>query len=1237
MLKKIIKTAADGGKDLVLDTREMAKAEKKSLGLAVTEQMVLDRISICSSKDDGVWMESDKVALSDTILKEVALKGLSREIKEQELDLLYGEDLITGKVIKGKNVFEGIPEIIVLDASGCQEFGDVAEDIKEAEELTEADMNFLAEVGLSEIKPQAAAAALIMRDVHLLFSEDGEIKDISFCKKDGYTSYEVMIMTPAGQKKGRAYSVRTDFRQTEEEILYYREEVRPFASELYGMEAMINRLTNGWFGELRLSESKTGKREEFVLSKVIARFGLVMSGGIAKDITKLGWRFQQVGSVKLPIDEVRESMEVWLTWKFGEEESPKKTKTREIFEKYYKEIKGDGQCFIRASAMAKYEKTINGQNEPFKAIERRCVGKAYIMRALMHLKDKDGVTGFAINKGLMVVMPDEIFDAVPAYIDCDVLLTGETVKMITCDGGIEKVWMQICRESKTENSSNTNSQALAMLEGNMAEMGSIEAIKLAEEIIIGKAKNFILASKSGFMNSEDCLAALNMFEKKPCAIRKAPLERFIGQILNLDGEIAGAPPVRKAYGLAAIKRIQSMQNGRMNFDGSFEMGIEDPLAFFPTKERFSKSKKLAFGRPVYNISLKLEDMLLRGSMETWKKGTVGLKVITRNPIQAPGQVFQADFISDDEFANRINEFYHEKAWKSFFNRFEGMIFSGASIWNAILGGADNDGDIFLIFYDDEWNKLVTRTRVPCIARDSEIPAKKEFLDRVTMKKFMAGSLKANAVGILSNWASTLRDIENNILGGYKLPSICIAAIEQMKSNAKEALIKDPNSQWVEAMTAWSSVNTNSPASIMRAIEKSFVVIATLVMQEIDSSKTGVGVNPNNFNWLKPAYKQGKTDILVVPNFFPYSTGVARKVENNFYLLSILKQEAESANRFDVLNEIEEIKASRKFTISQFMKICDSLRLRVGDIVPGVSFAKRIYQSNSPLGKLTRLVLSEEKNLQEALSKSLKGDPIFRSEMEGFEELFDLFIDKAEEYSKAASAIMDKYDGEPNVSRTEELVDLASDHRQFWKGYLSQNNIAESDLCAVIDEYCLVVGKEFSRWENIYPIEVLGGMYVSQVRQMVNNKTKHLVKVKMFETGYQPDGKYLITSGVVYKDGVAIGKTKSNIADGKYELKKLGSHTFVSKKVDPSNKWVGHTFRIFGTKSLDVTAEVLKSGIKANDGIVKVRNDFANAIVEIGALRAKLGDNEAVVGGHTFKVEVIDEKAMSLTLKVLEEV
>ena len=1181
-LHPIVQTAEDGTKHLICDARTMGRADKKELNIAKIEQMQVFRLRMLYDRmEQIVSMVVDSVPLSDTIIKAIGVPGLETELKENTVDMFYGEDVIPAIIRKNKhNLLNNTPSLIAFDAQQCQDFGNPSEVIQEAMDMPEEDLTFLTPEIVAEMNPQMAAAVAFCKGVWIDFSNLDEPKAyLGRPENNNAVQYEVFLSTASGNKSAKGFMCPANW--TEESVEKYHESIRPMAISFKGMAAMLNHLTNGYIAELYHQEAVVGEQSKYVLNKVMARFGLMMSGGQSFDITDLNFSFQQIGNIELPLEAVLPMMELDLEAQYGSEETPKKAKARKVFMKNYKPKKGDGQCYIKASAMAKFYRVHQKETVPFESIVKRLIGKCFIIRLVGHTKDSEGHTGVVINKGLALVIPDDIFANHEIYAGSDVILTEDTVKLNTLHNGvIEKAWMQLCRESSSANSNNTNSQALAMFEGNMSLMNSVESIQLAKEIICGDAKAVIDICESGFHNTEDAIAALRLFQRNIKFIRKAPQETLAMKLMVLDGDASKSPIARKAYSIAAIERIRGMQNGRIPIDSSFELMVNDPIVAFPPVERFIPTGELAFGKPVYKIVLKLEDTILDGCKEAYKSKAFGQKVMTRNPIQAPGQVLQGDFVDTQELELRLDGRNNAKSWFLLYCKLEGVIISGTGIIEGILGGSDYDGDIVLCFWDHKYNQLVTVSRVACIAQDAELPPMKETLTMDNLKKSMAMSTKANAVGILSNWASAIRDIVLNVFGGYVLPQEVISALMLMSERAKEEYIKNPNSQFSEAIIAMANMNISDRKTIVSALEKSYQVTATLVMQEVDSSKSGVPVNPNNYTWLKPAYKEGKKDILVVPNHFKYATRVKRHLM-------------------------------------------------------GESKGKFIYESAAPLGELTRIVFDAEAKIRNLIKTSYKGELLFG---EPKPEPWIMFLDKAEEYAEAASLIMDKYEGEESTkSRTLELINLAENHLMFWEGEILNNGWEWEDIAAVMEKYCLVLPDDTDKFLNIYPTEVLGPRYTKCVAKLVKGQRKHLVPVRFSESGYVPYGTYNCISDIIYKDDVAVGRVKNGIADGSYKIQKFGNICYIGKVSSPDSRWVGMTFRIFGNKKSAVDAAVLKSAIIANDGIVDVKHDFENATVTIGAVRGKLSEKDGIVGGHTFKVEIIDEKTSSLTLKVISEV
>lgn len=1169
-MKDVIKTNENNNSEtLVLNTSSLNRAERKKFGLPLGIIAQYHCVEI-SEATDG---ENFAVELNGGAGIEHLLLGANQELKYEDRIMLEGD---TSKQVKiEKSVIKSDD---VLGVNFVQGFNIVSKLSRINQSFTSIG-DFIA---LDERNWQSYLSGYIAKNG---FWFDKSTAQWFVSKEEAGSKsvkhYECAYSTASKQRGGGAFAVLSAWKEPEESLLKYLPEIRTVASKYQGMQAFLNFLLNGWIAEQELLGV------EFDLVKAMVRVGLLRSSGEAKDIdTSL--RFKSFGSIQLPLEEVLPFAIEYAEEKFSTQK--KRDKFIKIFSKNYKKDKGDGMILVRRSVA----KALFGDDQVKS-------GHNAICRFFFHTRNSAGRTGWSVAKGLIIVVDDALFDAHIKTRNADIVFNEYTLKVNTVpDGTVERAIFQICSEVKGYSSNAIASQVSCQLLGDVSKKSHVEAFDEANRVLCNIIKDHYELFNKGLKDPEMAIVFTGLTRKQRTIFEKQRADFFVEKLLKVGGVNKTLVGELLYWNEGTTRFDKIRKENKFHCNSENLLMIQDPALMFVDEYQYVDSGNLAFNLPVENIVLEARNSSFNGIYDVFYRGMdveAGKKIIARYPLNAMGQLVQANALSKQMYKDMIKERLPEcdgnlkKLITDLCMQIKGIVMSGLGIIDPQLGGGDFDGDRCVLILEEAINQLIDSELLPVIALDSNKKAPKLPFTKENWTKVMMTSLDVNAVGILANWGSAWADIYMLCAGKSKLPQCVIETLINTLERVKSA----KSNFFAESLAIMQSVNFNNLETFyengMILAQEAQIVIASLEMQAIDSAKDGKGVDLAQYEWVIPGIPKFKSKEdsrmiynLIIPSWFKYNYLLKKKL----------------------------VKASS---------------------------VKTIYQSNSPFGNMMNLC---EENLDDIQTKlrNIKGRSklLFSHREAEVKDFAEFMVALGSEFNIRAIDLVRKYANEDDgYSLSDEIAVLQSRCRTALE---MQPNFPKDDeaLACAIELYydTKITTRQLGKFEIDFAIELFGDCYLRELTRLNGGLVASATLVRSIKNRLTA-GEFAVSDRIVYDpDGQKVGRVSLPIKDGLYNISRLnGAFYLTTTTEDEISDVIGHELRLFSDKrSGGHTGQDLHEAIVANGGIINIRLEGRNAVVQIGNVSCNLGDKGPNVAGFKLRVKVSDIKASSVTATII---
>jgi hypothetical protein len=633
-----------------------------------------------------------------------------------------------------------------------------------------------------------------------------------------------------------------------------------FLRTLRGAEALLEVMSFGAYShhftvkyEVFLN-GEAKKEIKYSLSKLNARIGLCLTSSIpfGRD-----WKVRKIGEIRFVWDKDNYDVvaDMFCAQK-NESGNPlySEEEIKEMYDKVWKDTKSDGMTIVRESKVRKQFKKLYGKNlKPEdligKLLQYRWAGvKGTAFVAADSWMDQCTTpSGEYVYKGYDLIVENNSWKS------------GPTEEFYTGDIAPEFEFVAI---SKQKHSSNLTYQFIAALDGDVKNPEAmVQVLKKKVDANFDKIQNML-------KDPDVCKAMMGMSEAG------GPLEDFgidelemsqkskASKVLAICDRIIHDPWFRAKVLDLFSKLEEEERMGKIVLEKAANRYIiTDPTAFFRTDLMDEN----------YNILITDPAQVALGALTHvhWT-GKSGEAVLFRSPCVSPGEPQRVDMQPLEAIPEFITTAYGKiPARKMFGYAKDLVIISGFSIILDALGGADTDGDTALIVYDEDIVKLRSRNRKTLLVK---LPGgdKKDVVTIQSIKQNMVDSLKNNGIGLITDFATTWRDIQLHCMANRKVDKGLADALTVVKEFAAQNL--ETGADWVDddpSLVAIAAMDVKDWKSVaFTACNAALKQLRVLQEMAINTAKSGVWVefgcedpDKNNYKhlgiWIRASWHRDK--------------------------------------------------------------------------------------------------------------------------------------------------------------------------------------------------------------------------------------------------------------------------------------------------------------------------------------------------------------------------------------------
>ena len=650
--------------------------------------------------------------------------------------------------------------------------------------------------------------------------------------------YKYVLSSASQLRQLKGVFVREDYRIPNEYLSRFNtkdekvKEYVEFLKTLRGEEAVLEIMTYGAYSHYfsgRYNEWLKTKghnvvveKKEYNLAKFLARVGLSLTSSIPFG---RNWRVKKIGEVRFVWSEHIEKMYIDMSWK--DELS--------TIKEFWKEQKCDGQNLIRASKVIKNFKRLYG----IKLTKEEVIGKLIQFR-------------WAGVKGTALVVDDYILDMCRdpegrhIYKGYDLIVEENSWKHDFASEfyhGKAAPELELVHVSKFKYSSNLNYQFVQALDGPsiVATEYTVDMLKAVVDEFFGKMKEAMVNSTTakeilGIVFRGSKLDSLGIDEQESL------LKSKITKMLEEEPSIVYDPYWRRKFMSLFSKEKDEASWGKLVVQGATRYIITDPIAMLRT-DLMDEKGNIVITHP--------EQVGLRNSAHVYWANRAKDAVLFRSPCVHPGEPQKVKLVGLEDIPEFVETAFGKLPVKEIYNSInELIVLNGFSNILEALGGADTDGDTALCCTDSRVVGLRNPYRPTVFVKVPDGNFKGE-INPDTIKAYMIRSLKSDGIGLITNYATTWRDmqsyaahlIEQKEKGvKVKFPKEIIKALKKAKKAAEdnERFAKEDPS--IEALI---NMDINKPKSVYMAINKVLYTLRYLQEMAINTAKSGLFVEFNH--------------------------------------------------------------------------------------------------------------------------------------------------------------------------------------------------------------------------------------------------------------------------------------------------------------------------------------------------------------------------------------------------------
>ena len=763
--------------------------------------------------------------------------------------------------------------------------------------------------------------------------------------KEGLTfngkQYEYCFSSGSQLRELKGVFVLKDYRLSEQYLSRFNksikgiEEYLAFLRTLRGAEAILEVMTYGAYSHEFSSAYKEFLNEEYEdiyysCSKFMARVGMA---GTASESLGTGWRVKHMGKVKFKftheLEEMLRNYEVidrhGVSRRLYSEEDIAEIKAN------WKEEKLDGQSIGRASTISRALR-----KKGFRVSKEECVGRLLQIR-------------WAGVKGTILVLPNEVLDMCRdphgkhIYRNYDLIIEHNSWKygpteFYTGEVGPE---LELVNLSKKKYSNFLNYQFLLALDGDNNNPS------LASQTVFNLIDKQIESVKMGMV---DQLAAA---KKLGLTQHASPLDDFgidtfgMSQRNKISKALGAEPRViydkwfRKKF-LDLFRRTEDeCKVGKIEVDGANRYVISDTIAMLRTD-------LIEVGEDgLENIVItSTSEVGLRHMSHCYWSRKDQEAVLFRSPCIHPGEPQRV--LLTNNIVESISTSFGNIPVRSIYDSIKDIVVvNGFSNILESLGGADTDGDTVLCVTDPSVIDLRDPMRKSLMVK-IDSGSNLTRINPESIKENMVFSLKNNGIGLITNYATTWRDIQLSVVRdrGLKDRKIISELKERIRLANENLMLKRPWSIEDQSLVAIANMDLRDWKSIYRACNAALKELRKLQEMSINTAKSGVFVefgskdpDVNNYNHLA---------VGIRADWHRPWAPDKRKYQSSSILADINKYSVEKWEALEVWSYRTAqsltlgLKANYGADYAKIFDVVDSLR---------VSYGKEIYQmQREHLGK-----------------------------------------------------------------------------------------------------------------------------------------------------------------------------------------------------------------------------------------------------------------------------------------------
>lgn len=640
---------------------------------------------------------------------------------------------------------------------------------------------------------------------------------------------------------------------------YSTEFTNMFASYLIEECGYSHRDIKEEYPEIALEEVKTS------ISKFMARAGMALTSS-----TPFGrdWSVKRIGLVRFKVDNIMTNL-ADMTFIDGDQKVKRYSRDElDNIEKFWKEEKLDGQNMVRASKVVATFKELYG----YEMDPSKLAGELIQFR-------------WAGVKGTALVVKDKYLDACRTpdgdyiYRGHDLIVEDSSWKYAPSRFYTGKIGpeFELVSISKSRYSSYLNYQFINALDGDPEDDTVTDGVKaLIDESIESVRK--------AMYSQEDFLAKFGIVERKDEFMDKLGLNLHYmtiksksGKIVDVLDEAVHDPYIRRKLLENFKKGSDEISIGKIEVEGANRYIISDPSAMLRTDLAVKGEDGL------WHIILDNPNQVaMRKSDSVYWNGKDEECVLFRSPCVHPGEPQRMNLIPNLDIPKVIPTGYGDLPVGEIFEDMNNIVVLNG--WcNALesLGGADTDGDTVLCVTDE---RVVGMRNFYRPTHFADVPSEtlKEVLNKSSLKENMVYSLKDNGIGLITNYATTWRDIQlyakKCMKDGLKLPKnvednlskVGKAAAANIKLD-KDWVSKDKSLSPIAELALRYDNYSDYLGRVNSAASAALAKLRELQEMAINTAKSGIFVefnsedeDTNNLNhlcirvrasWHKPTYKK----------------------------------------------------------------------------------------------------------------------------------------------------------------------------------------------------------------------------------------------------------------------------------------------------------------------------------------------------------------------------------------------